>query len=80
MHGAATKGTTNFIHYKSNAINAAGVTFEVAKQFDARIHAAFEMGEPVWMIADEIKLRASAPRKTKTPRQLAMKVVVVGKQ
>lgn len=71
----ATKETTNFIHFKSNVIDAAGVSFDAANVFASRIAAAFDMGEPVWMVADEIKLRVSAPKPRKTPRQLAVRVV-----
>ena len=71
----ATKETTCFVHFKSNVIDAAGLTFEVANRFSDRIAAAFDMGEPVWMVADELKLRASAPKPAKTPRQMATRVV-----
>lgn len=70
-----TKETMPFVHFKSNVIAAAKVTFEQANAHCARISAAFDMGEPVWMIAEEIKLRTSAPKPTKTPRQLALRVV-----
>lgn len=76
MLNSATKETTCFIHFKSNVVEAAGVTVAQAEQFDRRIHAAFDMGEPVWMAADEIKLRCAAPKKMKTPRQLALRVFV----
>lgn len=71
----ATNETTTFILYKHNAIVEAGVSASQAEAFDHRIHSAFEMGEPVWMIADEIKLRCNAPKKAKTPRELAVRVV-----
>jgi hypothetical protein len=74
-----TKGTTPFIHYAANVITSAGVTVEQASPFRARIAAAFEMGEPVWIIADEIKLRVAhtSIKATKTPREYATRVVRV---
>jgi hypothetical protein len=77
MHSNATKETTPFIHFKSNVIEASGLSVEAAEVFDRRIHAAFDMGEAVWMIADELRLRGSAPKKMKTPRQLAVRVIAV---
>lgn len=71
----ATKETTCFIHFKSNTVEAAGISVAQASCFADRIHKAFEMGEPVWMIAEELKLRASAPKSMKTPRQMAVRVV-----
>ena len=42
-----------------------------------RITAAYTMGEPVWMIADELRLRYQMRpfRPTKSPRALAVRVV-----
>lgn len=42
-----------------------------------RIHRAYAAGEPMWMIVDELKLVYSLcrPEPTKTPRQLAARVV-----
>lgn len=43
-----------------------------------RITKAFDIGEPIWMIADEMKLRYQMQHHhTKTPRQLAQRVVRV---
>lgn len=72
---AATNQTSPFHLYKHWVAEAAGVTVETLDRFAARLHAAFEMGEAVWMIADEINLRAAAPTKTKAPRELAVRVV-----
>lgn len=47
----------------------------------ARIDRAFDAGEPVWMIVDELKMvHATKPtwKPTKTPRALASRVVRVG--
>lgn len=71
---AATRDTTLFVYYKSMVADAAGLTIEAVDRFLPRLGVAFDMGEPVWMIAEELKLRAAAPRKTKTPRQLAIAV------
>lgn len=72
---AATKETTNFIHYKAMVIDGAGVSNEQAMPFFGKIERGFEMGEPVWMVAQEVALFCNAPRKMKTPRQLALRVV-----
>jgi len=42
-----------------------------------RIHRAYAAGEPIWMIVEELKLvhAMQRPAPTKTPRQLAAKVV-----
>lgn len=77
VHSNATKDTTCFIHFKSNVIDASGLDVARAEAFDLRIHSAFDMGEAVWMIADELKLRAAAPRKMKTPRQLSLRSIRV---
>ncbi len=74
---AATKYTTPFVIYKSLVAVETGVTISMLDQFRARLGTAFDMGEPVWMIADELKLRFNAPRKTKTPKQLAASFTVV---
>jgi hypothetical protein len=74
MNGA-TKETTNFIHYKAMVIDAAGVTFEAAKPFASKIERGFDAGEPVWMMADELKLFCAAPRKMKTAKELAVRFV-----
>ena len=71
MSNEATKETTPFVHFKAMVIDAAGLSVADVNKFSARVGIAFDMGEPVWMIADEIKLRAAAPAKHKTPKQLA---------
>lgn len=78
-HDAATKETTPFVFFAANVIEAAGVTVEQAKPFRARIAAAFDMGEAVWMVADEIKLRVAhtAIKPTKNPREYAARVMRV---
>lgn len=77
MINEATKDTTTFVFFKSNVAEAAGISIEALERFTDRLHAAFDMGEPVWMVADEMKLRAAAPRKPKTPREMAIRVVRV---
>jgi hypothetical protein len=74
---AAAKGTTPFHIYKMLVATRAGISMKMLDGFRARLHTAYDMGEPAWMIADEIKLRASAPKPTKTPRALALRVVTV---
>ena len=72
---AATKETTIFVHYRSMVVDALGCSVEEADRFRQRIAVAFDMGEPVWMIADELRLRLSAPKPTKTPREHAIRIV-----
>lgn len=76
---AATKETTPFVFYKSNVVEALGVPVAAVAPYAARIGRAFDMGEPVWMVADEIALRLefASIRRTKTPRELAARVVQI---
>lgn len=73
----ATKETTPFHIFKLLVATRAGLSMEILDGFKARLHAAYDMGEAAWMVADEMKLRASAPRKTKSPRSYAVRVVKV---
>jgi hypothetical protein len=75
VHANATNETTTFIFYKSNVAELSGVCVEDLERFHDRLAVAYDMGEPVWMVADEMKLRVNAPRPRKTPRQLAIRVV-----
>ena len=54
----ATKETTPFIHFKAMVADAAGLA--IADLHADRLAAAYDIGEPVWMVADEMKLRAEA--------------------
>lgn len=74
LYGDASKETVGFVQYKWMVAEVAGLPEYKVREFSLRIGAAFDMGEPVWMIADELRLRAQAPTKTKTPRQLAARV------
>lgn len=49
------------------------------RQKMARIEQAFDMGEPIWMIVQELQMvrDMTPPARTKTPRQLAARVVTV---
>jgi hypothetical protein len=71
--------TVSYSVYRQAIANALPVTNDFLKAHTARIQQAFEMGEPLWMIVDELKLRAEmeSVRRTKTPRQLALRVVRV---
>lgn len=71
----ASRDTTIFTHYRAMVIDALGCTVAEANRFRDRISVAFDMGEPVWMIADELRLRLSAPRPMKSARELAVRVV-----
>ena len=76
---AATKQTAPFIVYKQLVLAQTGLSVALLDQFRTRLGQAFDMGEPVWMIADEIKLRVAAPRKHKTPKQLAASFTVAAR-
>lgn len=53
---AGTKETTSFHIFKHNVVDAAGITVDQVHL--GRLHAAYDAGEPVWMVADEMRLRA----------------------
>jgi hypothetical protein len=62
--------------------NAVAIETRLSNDFLAsqakRINRAFDNGEPVWMIADELRMvHQTAPtwKPTKTPRALARRVV-----
>ena len=57
--------------------NAANLPEEFIREYSARIDLAHEFGETPEMLANELKLRYSLrrPARTKTPRQLAKRVV-----
>lgn len=57
----ATSATTNFNIYKDEVAKAAGIP--VARMHLGRLYTAYDMGEPVWMIAQEMALLAEAMMK-----------------
>ena len=57
----ATRETTPFHIFKSLVATEAGLS--VAELHAERLHAAYDMGEPVWMVVDEMRLRAQKPCK-----------------
>ena len=69
----ATKETTPFHIFKSLVAECAGLA--VAALHSERLHRAYEMGEAAWMVADEMKLRAQAPKRSKSPREIAVRIV-----
>jgi hypothetical protein len=76
-HDTATNATMPFVFFKAAVAERAGLSIEAVEVFSHRLLAAYDMGEAVWMIADEIKLRAAAPRKHKSPRQLAVRIMKI---
>lgn len=58
MRHNGTKETTPFHIYKHEVAGAAGIS--VDRMDLGALYRAYDMGEPVWMIADEMKLRAEA--------------------
>jgi hypothetical protein len=74
----ATKATTPFLIYRQLVLDASGLSDARLSDFSARLATAYNVGEPAWMIADEIALRAAHQSKPqKTPRQMALRVVEV---
>ena len=57
MH-RGTKETTPFHIFKSEVATEAGIS--VDRMDVNRLHTAYDMGEAVWMVADEMKLRAQS--------------------
>lgn len=77
MNAVPPNQTVSFTTFIQAVGNAALVPADFLRSQDARITAAFDMGEPVWMVVDEMKLRyrMTSFKATKTPRQLAARVV-----
>lgn len=71
--------STTFGNYLRFVQNAASVPHEFIKGLLPRIERAYDMGETVEMIAEEVTLRFSLrrPPATKTPRALAARFVRV---
>ena len=55
---ASTNATTPFHIFKHEVAEAAGLSAD--RLHLGRLHTAYDAGEPVWMVADEMKLRAEA--------------------
>lgn len=66
-----------FVFFKASVADMAGLSVEALEKFTTRLHVAYDIGEPVWMVAGEMALRAAAPKKHKTPRELAARVMRV---
>lgn len=56
MRNQATNQTCPFHIFKSEVAAASGLSID--RLHLGRLHAAYDAGEPVWMVADEMKLRA----------------------
>lgn len=54
----ATKDTCPFHIFKDEVCNAAGISAD--RLHLGRLHAGYDAGEPVWMVAEEMKLRAAS--------------------
>ncbi len=76
MNSVPANQSVSYTVYIQAVGNSAGIPVAFLRANDARIMAAFDMGEPVWMISDEMKLRheMQSVRPHKTPRQLALRV------
>jgi hypothetical protein len=53
----ATNETTLFVFYKAMVAEAAGIAIEALDAHLPRLGRAYDMGEPVWMVAEEMKIR-----------------------
>lgn len=58
MRNNGTKDTTPFHIFKDEVCKAAGLSAD--RIHLGRLHAAYDMGEAVWMVAEEMKLRDRA--------------------
>lgn len=71
--------TVSFTVYVQAITNALPVPHDFLEANSARIQKMFEMGEPIWMAVEELKVRwEHRVRTPKTPRALALRVVKVG--
>lgn len=55
MKNQGTKDTTPFHIFKDEVCKASGLPAD--RLHLGRLHAAYDAGEPVWMVAEEMKLR-----------------------
>ena len=69
--------TINRQQYGMSVRNAASLPEDFIRTLSARIDLAWQIGETPEMLAEELRLRYSlrCPAPTKTPRQLAARVV-----
>lgn len=75
MH-KGTKETTPFHIFKDEVCKASGLRADQINS--ARLHVAYDMGEAVWMVAEEMKLRADFPAiRPHNPMALCIKRVKV---
>ena len=58
MKNQGAKDTTPFHIYKDEVCKAAGLSAD--RIHLGRLHAAYDVGEPVWMVAEEMALRAES--------------------
>lgn len=75
----AENQTVSFAVYMQAIYNSVNCPAEFIRQHVDRIGRAYDMGEPIKLICNEMQLRYDhRPQRTKTPRQLAKRVVKVG--
>lgn len=58
MKHQGTRHTTPFHIFKDEVCRASGLSSD--RLHLGRLHAAYDAGEPVWMVAEEMALRAEA--------------------
>lgn len=68
MQNGGTNNTTPFHIYKCEVAKASGLTVSALNL--GALYRAYDMGEPVWMAADEMKLRAECKMPSVKPHQL----------
>lgn len=59
----ADKDSATFLIWADNVIGLAGVTFEASTPYRDRMMRAYTAGEPVWMMADELRQRIPAAKR-----------------
>lgn len=78
-HAVPTNQPVSYTVYRQAIHNALAVPADFLATLQPRIQQAFEYGEPISMIVDELRMRWEIRvRKPKTPRSLAARVVRVG--
>lgn len=79
-----TNATASYLIYRQVVISAMyrdGYKREDSwfRKHNDKFNRAFNHGEPAWMLIDELKLIADhdSIRRTKTPREMALRVVTI---
>jgi len=78
MNRVPENQTVSYTTYTIAVSEAARLPIDFMKANAARVDRAFNMGEPISFIVEELRMIYSLrrPQPSKTPRQLAVRVVV----